>query len=38
MGGDAVGELAGTGVWRLFEQDGVTAIVYDWDVATTKRG
>jgi hypothetical protein len=37
MEGDAVGELEGTGIWRLFEQNGVTAVVYDWDVATTKR-
>jgi len=37
MEGDATGELEGTGVWRLFEQGGVTAVVYDWDVATTKR-
>jgi hypothetical protein len=36
MEGDAVGELEGTGVWRLFEQGGVTAVVYDWDVATTR--
>jgi uncharacterized protein YndB with AHSA1/START domain len=37
MAGDAVGELEGTGVWRLFEQDGVTAVLYDWNVRTTKR-
>jgi hypothetical protein len=37
MAGDAAGELRGSGVWRLFEQDGVTAVVYDWDVDTTKR-
>ena len=34
--GDASGELAGTGRWRLFEQDGVTAVLYEWNVATTK--
>jgi hypothetical protein len=33
--GEADGELAGTGVWRVFEQDGVSAVVYDWDVRTT---
>jgi hypothetical protein len=33
--GEADGELAGTGVWRVFEQDGVTAVVYDWNVRTT---
>ena len=35
--GEAAGELAGTGRWRLFEQDGVTAVVYDWEVRTTSR-
>jgi uncharacterized protein YndB with AHSA1/START domain len=34
--GDADGELAGKGTWRLFEADGVTAVVYDWNVQTTK--
>jgi hypothetical protein len=37
MAGVARGELAGNGIWRLFEQDGVTAVVYDWEVETTKR-
>ena len=36
-GGSAVGELEGQGVWRLFEDLGVTAVVYDWKVPTTKR-
>ncbi|HEY5709567.1 MAG TPA: SRPBCC family protein [Solirubrobacterales bacterium] len=36
MEGDAVGELTGTGRWRLFERGGVTAVLYQWDVATTK--
>ncbi len=34
-----MGELAGIGRWRLFEQDGevpVTAVVYEWNVSTTK--
>lgn len=38
--GEAVGELTGTGRWRLFEEDGdipVTAVVYEWNVATTRR-
>jgi len=38
--GQAVGELTGTGRWRLFEQGGetpVTAVVYEWNVTTTKR-
>lgn len=30
------GELVGSGVWRLFEQHGVTAVVYEWEVATAK--
>ena len=37
--GEATGELAGVGRWRLFEQDGdphVTAVVYEWNVSTTK--
>ena len=34
---DAFGELTGTGRWRLFEQDGVTAVLYEWNVHTTKR-
>src|SRR5215213_10071097 len=29
MAGDATGGLVGTGVWRLFEQGAVTAVVYD---------
>jgi uncharacterized protein YndB with AHSA1/START domain len=33
---DAVGELSGVGRWRLFERDGVTAVLYEWNVATTK--
>ena len=37
MEGRAVGELAGTGRWRLWEQDGLTAVTYEWNVATTKR-
>jgi uncharacterized protein YndB with AHSA1/START domain len=35
MEGRASGELAGTGCWRLFEEGGVTAAVYDWRVQTT---
>src|SRR5262249_37520364 len=34
--GDASGELAGNGRWRLFEQDGVTAVLYEWNVRTTR--
>jgi hypothetical protein len=36
MEGDAVGELSGVGCWRLYEQDGVTAVLYEWNVATSK--
>ena len=34
--GDADGELAGVGRWRLFEHGGVTAVVYEWNVRTTR--
>jgi len=34
--GHAVGELEGIGRWRFYEQDGVTAVLYEWNVATTK--
>ncbi len=34
--GSAVGELEGVGRWRLYEQDGVTAVLYEWNVRTTK--
>lgn len=34
--GAASGELAGTGRWRFFEQDRVTAAIYEWDVHTTR--
>jgi uncharacterized protein YndB with AHSA1/START domain len=34
--GEVRGELAGVGLWRLFEQDGATAVLYEWKVRTTK--
>ncbi len=34
--GRATGELAGVGRWRFYEQDGVTAVLYEWDVRTTR--
>jgi hypothetical protein len=34
--GHAVGELEGIGRWRLYEQDGITAVLYEWNVTTTK--
>jgi carbon monoxide dehydrogenase subunit G len=37
MHGHASGDLEGTGEWRLFEQDGLTAVTYDWRVRATKR-
>jgi uncharacterized protein YndB with AHSA1/START domain len=37
MEGEAVGELTGTGRWRLYEDDGATAVLYEWRVATTRR-
>jgi len=36
MEGRAVGGLEGVGRWRLYEDDGVTAVLYEWNVATTK--
>jgi uncharacterized protein YndB with AHSA1/START domain len=36
MEGRATGDLAGTGRWRLFEDGGVTAVLYEWDVATAR--
>ena len=35
--GVASGELAGTGRWRFYAQDGTTAVIYEWDVVTTAR-
>jgi hypothetical protein len=34
--GHAVGGLEGIGRWRFYEQGGVTAVLYEWNVATTK--
>jgi hypothetical protein len=34
--GEASGELAGTGRWRLFEHEGVTAVLYEWNVGATR--
>jgi uncharacterized protein YndB with AHSA1/START domain len=33
---DAVGELSGVGRWRFYEQEGITAVLYEWNVATSK--
>jgi Polyketide cyclase / dehydrase and lipid transport len=37
MEGRVVGDVTGVGRWRLLEDDGVTAVLYEWEVATTKR-
>ena len=36
LAGDVSGDLEGIGRWRLLEEDGVTAAVYEWNVRTTK--
>ena len=33
MAGTARGALQGAGTWRLFEQDGVCAVTFDWQVS-----
>jgi len=35
--GEASGGLVGLGRWRFFEHAGVTAVLYEWNVRTTKR-
>jgi uncharacterized protein YndB with AHSA1/START domain len=35
--GAASGELVGIGRWRLFAEDSATAVIYEWNVGTTKR-
>lgn len=34
--GHATGELTGVGIWRLFAAPGTTAVLYSWNVRTTK--
>ena len=36
MEGEAVGELTGAGRWRLYEDGGATAVLFEWDVETTR--
>ena len=36
ISGEAFGELEGTGVWTLSEENGITTVRYDWNVRTTK--
>jgi uncharacterized protein YndB with AHSA1/START domain len=35
MEGEVTGELEGRGRFRLFEENGLTSVLYEWDVATT---
>ena len=37
MSGRSSDDLEGTGTWRLMELDGVTAVLYEWDVRTTRE-
>jgi uncharacterized protein YndB with AHSA1/START domain len=37
MDGESVGELTGSGKWRLYEDDGATAVLFEWRVQTTRR-
>ncbi len=36
MDGEATGELSGIGSWRLHEDDGATAVLFEWRVQTTR--
>ena len=36
MAGHARGALEGAGQWRLFEDGGVCAVTFDWEVRTTR--
>jgi uncharacterized protein YndB with AHSA1/START domain len=36
MDGEAVGELTGAGRWLLYEDDGVTTVLFEWRVHTTR--
>ena len=36
MEGRAEGDLNGQGRWRLLEEAGVTAVLYEWNVSTAK--
>jgi hypothetical protein len=36
MEGEAVGELTGVGRWRLYDGALGTAVIYEWDVRTTR--
>ncbi|MDX6638147.1 MAG: hypothetical protein QOJ01_1658 [Solirubrobacterales bacterium] len=34
--GEAYGELNGIGRWRLFEDNSSTAVIYEWNVSTSR--
>ena len=36
MDGEAVGELSGTGSWRLYDDDDATAVLFEWRVRTSR--
>jgi hypothetical protein len=36
MEGQALGELVGSGIWRLRQVGDVTDVRYDWEVRTTR--
>ena len=36
MAGHAHGALEGAGRWRLFEEEGVCAVTFDWEVRTNR--
>jgi uncharacterized protein YndB with AHSA1/START domain len=36
LAGEASGELAGMGTWRLSEGGGLTTVLYEWDVRTAR--
>jgi len=36
MRGRSAGELEGRGAWRLFENRGVTAVLYEWEVRSAR--
>jgi hypothetical protein len=36
MRGSSSGALRGAGVWRLFEEDGLTAVTLEWEVSLAR--
>lgn len=36
LGGDAKGDLEGSGLWRFFAEGGTTAAIFDWNVRAMK--